>query len=94
MRGLGRNGQIAESLETEIRQSASTSIDTVFDVFLSHSYEDAEVIAGVKGLIEDQGLSVYVDWIEDFEADRSHVTAATAKMLRRRMNHCQVFAVR
>jgi len=75
--------------ETEIRKSAGTSYDTNFDVFLSHSYEDAEVITGIKGLIEDQGLSVYVDWIVDPEADRSQVTPATANMLRRRMNRCE-----
>lgn len=80
------NSRVAES---EIRKSASTSINTIFDVFLSHSFEDAEVIAGVKGFIEDQGLSVYVDWIEDAQADRSQVTAATADMLRQRMSHCE-----
>lgn len=80
------NSRVAES---EIRKSAKTSIETIFDVFLSHSYEDAEVIAGIKGLIEDQGLRVYVDWIEDPEADRTQVTAATAEMLRQRMNHCR-----
>src|SRR5690349_17240794 len=75
--------------ENEIRKSAASSTDTVFDVFLSHSFKDAEVINGIKGFIEDQGLLVYVDWIEDPQADRSCVTAATADMLRRRMNHCQ-----
>jgi TIR domain len=73
--------------ETEIRKSAGSSYDSVFDVFLSHSYENADVVAGVKGYIEDQGLSVYVDWIEDPDADRSRVTADTAEMLRQRMNH-------
>jgi hypothetical protein len=61
----------------------------MFDIFLSHSFEDAQVIAGVKGFIEDQGLQVYVDWIEDPQADRSYVTAATAEMLRQRMNNCE-----
>jgi hypothetical protein len=79
------NYKIAES---EIRKSAATSIDTNYHIFLSHSYEDAEVIAGVKGWIEDQGLRVYVDWVED-PTDRSKVTAATAQMLRQRMNHCR-----
>jgi hypothetical protein len=82
------NAAVAES---EIRKSASTSPDSDFDIFLSHSYEDAEVITGIKGLIEDQGLSVYVDWVVDPEADRSRVTPATAEMLRRRMRHCHFF---
>lgn len=85
-RAASPNSRIAEN---EIRKSAWTSRDTFFDVFLSHSFKDAEIINGVKGFIEDQGLRVYVDWIEDPQADRSRVTAATADMLRERMNHCQ-----
>src|ERR1700733_3990964 len=84
-RSLWANSRIAEY---EIKKSAATSEDTFFDVFLSHSFKDAEVIAGVKSYIEDQGLTVYVDWIDDPQADRRYVTAATADMLRRRMNHC------
>jgi len=78
------------SAETEIRKSAATSMDTNFDVFLSHSFRDAEIIAGIKGFVEDQGLRVYVDWIVDAQVDRSQVTAATAEMLRQRMDHCQL----
>ena len=80
------NRSIAES---QMTKSASAPTTTNFDVFLSHSYEDAEVIAGIKIMIEREGLSVYVDWIEDSQADRSKVTPATANMLRRRMNHCR-----
>ena len=75
--------------ESEIRKSAAAPMKTSYDIFLSHSYEDAEVIAGVKILIEAEGLRVYVDWIEDAQADRSQVTAKTADMLRQRMNHCR-----
>jgi hypothetical protein len=75
--------------ESEIRKSAAAPMTTSYDIFLSHSYEDAEVIAGVKILIEAEGLRVYVDWIEDAQADRSQVTAKTADMLRQRMNHCR-----
>lgn len=58
---------------------------TRYDVFLSHSYKDAELILGVKALIEKLGLSVYVDWIDDSLLDRSQVTAKTAEILRLRM---------
>lgn len=54
--------------ESQMTKSASTPITTTFQVFLSHAYEDAEVIAGIKVLIEQEGLSVYVDWIEDPQA--------------------------
>jgi hypothetical protein len=75
--------------ESHITKSASTPIATDFDIFLSHSYEDAEVIAGIKLMIEEDGLSVYVDWMEDSQADRSQVSPKTANILRLRMSHCR-----
>lgn len=57
-----------------------------FDVFLSHSVKDAELVIGVKEIIEAEGLTVYVDWIEDPQLDRSRVTPETAAVLRSRMN--------
>jgi hypothetical protein len=80
-----REGQFVEA---ELRKSARTAVDTAFDIFLSHSYEDARIIFGVKRLLERRGLSVYVDWVEDRQLDRSQVTKDTARRLRTRMNHC------
>ena len=60
-----------------------------FDVFLSHAYRDAELIVGVKLLIESYRKSVYIDWIEDQDLDRSEVTPATARVLRERMRKCK-----
>lgn len=75
-------------MEAELRKSATTSLNADFDIFLSHSYEDARTIFGVKQLLEDRGLSVYVDWIEDRQLNRRQVTKETARRLRTRMNHC------
>ncbi len=71
--------------ETALRKSAAASSTATFDVFLSHAKEDAEVIAGVKSLLEARRLSVYVDWIDDPQLDRSRVTTGTATQLRTRM---------
>jgi hypothetical protein len=54
-----------------------------YDVFLSHAYKDGGVILGVKKLIEAQGLSVYVDWIDDAGLDRGQVTRNTARLAAR-----------
>src|SRR5260370_4726092 len=81
-----RDRMIAES---EIRKSAAAPMSTNFDIFMSHSFKDAEIIGGIKVLIEETGLTVYVDWIEDAQLDRSQVTAETADMLRQRMSHCR-----
>lgn len=53
-----------------------------FDIFLSHSIRDAELVLGVKVVLEDAGKSVYIDWIEDPALDRAQVTGKTADMLR------------
>lgn len=81
-----RNRAIAES---EIRKSAAVPMSINFDIFMSHSFRDAEIIAGIKVLIEETGLAVYVDWIEDAQLDRNRVTAETADILRQRMSHCR-----
>ena len=56
-----------------------------FDTFLSHAMVDAELVLGIKVLLEAEGQKVYVDWIDDQALERDHVTAKTADMLRKRM---------
>ena len=77
-----------------IEDSARFSDTDRYDVFLSHSYQDADAIYGVKKIIESLGLSVYVDWIEDAGLDRGKVTTRTAQVLRQRMkvSSCLVYA--
>ena len=59
-----------------------------YDVFLSHSYDDARVVKVIKEMLEALGFKVYVDWIEDEHLDRGTVTSRTASVLRSRMNRC------
>ncbi|KWU48657.1 toll/interleukin-1 receptor domain-containing protein [Pseudomonas palleroniana] len=56
-----------------------------FDIFLSHSSSDADLVIGIKKLLEQRGKRVYVDWVDDPELDRSRVTKDTAARLRHRM---------
>jgi len=58
---------------------------TRHDIFLSHSYDDKELILGVALTIEDLGYSVYLDWRDDPTLDRKKVTKETAETLRARM---------
>jgi len=60
-----------------------------YDVFLSHAYADPRVVRQVRKLLIDNGLSVYVDWIEDNQLSRSRMSSYTAYSLRNRMNHCE-----
>lgn len=68
---------------------ASAKTRASFDIFLSHSTSDAEIILGVKGVLEDYGKTVYVDWLDDPQLDRSCVTPANAEVIRERMRQCE-----
>jgi hypothetical protein len=59
-----------------------------YDIFLSHSFLDAKIIYGLKAVLEENGFSVYVYWLED-ASERTRVTAETAERLRKRMQSCK-----
>jgi hypothetical protein len=77
-------GLTASAAQEQLRQ-ITKSAHRSFDVFLSHSFRDAQAIIGLRNLFSEQGLRVYVDWIDDPELDRSRVSSSTAARLRERM---------
>jgi hypothetical protein len=86
----------AQQTATVLRKSARTVLAEVaktpltnFDIFLSHSVKDEEIVLGTFAILEQFKFSVYVDWIVDPELRREHVTPATADALRARMWQCQ-----
>ncbi|MEN7538699.1 toll/interleukin-1 receptor domain-containing protein [Aurantiacibacter flavus] len=79
--------QARKSADTILVETATT-VSKRFDIFLSHSALDKELVLGTKALIEDRNLSVYVDWIEDAALDRSAVDRDRADHLRERMRQC------
>ncbi len=81
-------GLTASAAQSELSRLSKAAVGN-FDVFLSHSFRDAMLILGLKRVLEADGLSVYVDWIEDPQLDRTKVSAATAAHLRERMRRCQ-----
>lgn len=96
LKALAKSKQGMYETSSQILKSASTkfNINKQYDIFLSHSFHDAEVIHGLKIFIEETySLSVYVDWIDDPELDRTHVTKDTADRLRGRMKKCRTMLV-
>jgi hypothetical protein len=67
----------------------ATSKPHVFDIFLSHSIQDKEIVIGAQRVLERGGRSGYVDWLVDPKLDRSKVSGATAEKLRTRMRQCK-----
>jgi hypothetical protein len=56
-----------------------------YDIFLSHAHEDADIMLGIVEILKGMNYSVYVDWLEDRQLDRTKVTPAHADLLRKRM---------
>lgn len=65
-----------------VRDQASVA---VHDIFMSHAFDDRELILGTVLLIEDMNYKVYLDWRDDPTLDRKSISAATAAVLRQRM---------
>ncbi|WP_382161572.1 toll-Interleukin receptor [Hydrogenophaga sp. ANAO-22] len=69
---------LSERVQANVRVSQ-------FDIFLSHSFNDQELILGIMMSLEDMGYKVYVDWVHDGQLSRDRVTSETATVLRLRM---------
>ena len=63
----------------------SKKIHTSFDIFLSHSFLDKDVVEGLYIELKNLGYTVYVDWIIDPELNRNNVTKGTATLVRNRL---------
>lgn len=85
------NNQIYSENSSSIlkRRYINFQSSKTYDIFLSHSFQDADLILGFTKELEKRGYSVYVDWIEDGQLDRSNVNTATANQLKFRMKHCK-----
>lgn len=88
----GRAARITTLRKSAAREilTEAASADARFDVFLSHSSnEPEEILLGIKGYLEDAGLSVYVDRYTDPWLLPEHVTQETAETLRGRLRASQ-----
>jgi TIR domain len=81
---------VRKSVDTLLTENfKSFGVEKTYDIFLSHSYQDKELIYGLKLQLGKLGFSVYIDWDDDAQLDRTHVTPATASMLKERMKACR-----
>lgn len=85
---LAEQQRLGKSTRTILAEATTFDPEKTYDVFLSHSSRDKPLVLGVKSRLEDDGLSVYIDWIDDADLDRAAVTPENAKRLRRRMKQC------
>lgn len=80
-RAQARGRTVDSALRNEARKDVAH-----YDVFLSQTIHDQEIVYGVYAILtEDLGLTVFCDWIENPETDRSNVTPENARYVRERM---------
>ena len=85
-RAQRRTGYLRRSAKDILTEETASALQR-FDVFLSHSSaEPDEILLGIKLLLEDRGMSVYVDKYNDADpwatgghgSDRGHASKANA----------------
>lgn len=95
LRNIAKERQITSYSEKRILLENAQVFEKkqkVYDIFLSHSYLDKDLVLTIIELFNEQGFSVYVDWIEDNQLDRSSVNKNTAELLKNRMKSSKVLA--
>lgn len=92
LQASARSSNMSNKYEQRIVENVNKSLyleTNRYDIFMSHSYLDKILIYQLIKLFNGAGYSVYVDWINDPELDREHVTELTAQLLRKRMKCCK-----
>jgi len=79
-RATAQGVSISEALNRAARQRLAR-----YDIFMSQTIRDAEIVLGVYDLLTTAGYDVFCDWVEAPEADRSQVTPANAAFVRATM---------
>lgn len=83
------SGEKKYSIENLQKVAKSFSFSQHYDIFLSHSYDDARIVRQIYNTLTRHGYSVYVDWIEDDNLDRGKVSKFTAFIIKNRMDNCR-----
>lgn len=59
-----------------------------YDLFISHSFQDKELVEVLYNKFKEAGYRVYIDWKEETLQNRGNVSSETAKILKNHMNNC------
>lgn len=80
--------RVAKSFNDIYENMLTAASDSeTYDVFLSYSSDDLEYVIATKEYLEEFGLRIYANHIEDPNG-RSKVTPKVAEILRKRMKQC------
>lgn len=83
-----------EDLYQRLKSNNTVQSKKTFHVFISHSYQDSDLVRQVKSCLNSHGLTVYCDWTSDNDfLKRSLVSDYTKMVLKKRIEQskCIVF---
>lgn len=72
----------------EAMRGASQRRQSQYDIFLSQTIRDSEIVLGVYDYLTDKGFVVFCDWIDEPDVSRNEVTPANAAFIRETMEQC------
>lgn len=64
-----------------------------YDIFLSHSSSDKEIVTGIYAILTSNNLEIFVDWIESPQSHRREVSGKNAEWIRKNMNNSKSMLV-
>lgn len=89
VREAARRRALEAGLESaDVLRRDGRSRRTRYDIFLSQTIRDAELVLGVYVLLTEAGYSVFCDWIDTPEDEPRNVTPANAELVRTVMGVC------
>lgn len=81
-----------KNMYDSINESKIFNSNKTYDIFLSHSFADKDIIEELVFSLKrdyDFDYSIYIDWIEDPNLERTNVQKETASKLKLRMKNCK-----
>lgn len=78
--------------DSKLLENRNFDINKKYDLFISHSFLDKELVEVLYKMFEECGYIVYIDWKEEKMQDRNNVSAITAKILKTRIDNCSSLA--
>lgn len=88
LRRRGRAFARGHSVSVDTALALQAQVDSPkYDIFLSQAIRDKEVVLGVYAtLVQDLGLKVFCDWLEDPDNDHAATTSRDAARLREKLS--------
>jgi hypothetical protein len=80
-------GWLNEAVQAKARRPRTGEVT----VFLSHKHDELKELKDAIALLEDAGVSVYVDWMD--ESMPTSTSGATATKIKSKINECHKFVL-